>query len=106
MYFLFFDALDWQSTAGGRRLGPAECRVSEPTGLVPELRNRVLVYLLAYSGDRSEEVLRDPNDARRNGHRWAAVNHECGGLLRYGSECLGRVGCYFPGFLGICTKSN
>lgn len=53
---------------------------------VPELRNRALVYLLVCSGARSAEVLRGPNDARRDGHRWGDVDLEEGVLTVRGKS--------------------
>lgn len=41
-----------------------------------ELRDRALVYVLAYSGVRGGEVLSDPRDDRRNGLRWTDVDLE------------------------------
>jgi integrase len=38
-----------------------------------ELRNRVLVYVLAYTGVRGGEILSDPRDDRRNGITWDDV---------------------------------
>jgi integrase len=45
---------------------------------VEEARDRALVYLFAYSGARSAELLRDPNDSRRTGVTWADVDPEAG----------------------------
>jgi integrase len=45
---------------------------------VEEARDRALVYLFAYSGARSAELLRDPNDSRRTGVTWADVDIEAG----------------------------
>jgi integrase len=45
---------------------------------IEEARDRALVYLFAYSGARSAELLRDPNDSRRTGVTWADVNIEAG----------------------------
>ncbi len=45
---------------------------------VEEARDRALVYLFAYSGARSAELLRDPNDSRRTGVTWADVDIESG----------------------------
>jgi len=39
-----------------------------------ELRDRAFVYVLAYSGVRGGEILRDPNDGSRNGLRWEDVD--------------------------------
>ncbi|WP_137291595.1 tyrosine-type recombinase/integrase [Natronorubrum halophilum] len=41
-----------------------------------ELRDRALVYVLAYSGVRGGEILSDPRDDRRNGLRWGDVDLE------------------------------
>jgi integrase len=41
-----------------------------------ELRDRALVYVLAYSGVRGGEILSDPRDNRRNGLRWKDVDLE------------------------------
>lgn len=43
---------------------------------VKELRDRAFVYVLAYTGVRGGEVLRDPNDESRDGLRWGDVNLE------------------------------
>jgi integrase len=45
---------------------------------VEEARDRALVYLFAYSGARSAELLHDPNDSRRTGVTWADVDTEAG----------------------------
>lgn len=39
-----------------------------------ELRDRAFVYTIAFSGVRGGEILRDPNDPRRDGLRWEDVN--------------------------------
>lgn len=46
--------------------------------LIKALRDRTLVYVLAYTGIRVGEVFRDPNDAReeRDGLRWEYVDLE------------------------------
>lgn len=41
---------------------------------VKELRDRAFVYVLAYTGVRGGEILRDPNDEQRRGLRWGDVN--------------------------------
>jgi len=41
---------------------------------VKELRDRALVYVLAFTGVRGGEILRDPNDEQRRGLRWGDVN--------------------------------
>ena len=53
---------------------------------VKELRNRALAALLAYSGVRSGEILRDPNDQRRSGLRWRDVDLEAGTLVVLGKN--------------------
>jgi len=40
------------------------------------LRDRALVYLLAYSGTRGGEILSDPRDDRRNGLLWSDIDLE------------------------------
>lgn len=42
------------------------------------LRDRALVAAIAYSGVRGGEILKDPNDSRRTGLRWADVDLEGG----------------------------
>ena len=53
------------------------------TGLsaIKELRERALASLLAYSGVRGAEVLRDPNGERRGGIRWRDLDLEAGTLV-------------------------
>jgi integrase len=51
-----------------------------------ELRDRALAALLAYSGVRSAEVLRDPNDERRSGIHWRDLNLEAGTLVVLGKS--------------------
>jgi|APHM01.1.fsa_nt_gi Site-specific recombinase XerC len=46
--------------------------------VVEAARDRALVYLFAYSGARSAELLRDHNDPRRTGVAWADVDIEAG----------------------------
>src|SRR5699024_2880019 len=41
-----------------------------------EVRDRAIVYLLAYSGCRIGEIVRDPNDDRRRGLYWQDVDFE------------------------------
>ena len=53
---------------------------------VKELRDRALASLLAYSGVRGGEILRDPNDKRRSGIRWREVNLEAGTLVVLGKN--------------------
>jgi site-specific recombinase XerD len=55
-------------------------------GAIKELRDRALAALLAYSGVRGAEVLRDPNDRRRSGIRWRDVNLEAGTLVVLGKN--------------------
>ena len=45
-----------------------------------EVRDRAIVYLLAYSGCRIGEIVRDPNDDRRRGLYWQDVNFEASTL--------------------------
>jgi len=40
---------------------------------VVEIRDKALAYVLAYTGVRGAEILRDPRDTRRNGISWSAV---------------------------------
>lgn len=51
-----------------------------------ELRDRALVYVLAYSGVRGGEVLADPRDDRRSGLRWKDVDLENNQLLILGKN--------------------
>ena len=37
-------------------------------------RDRALVYILAYTAVRGAEIVRTPNDERRNGLRWTDVD--------------------------------
>ena len=53
---------------------------------VKELRDRALAALLAYSGVRGGEILRDPNDERRSGIRWRDVDLEAGTLVVLGKN--------------------
>ncbi|SIS13127.1 Site-specific recombinase XerD [Natronorubrum thiooxidans] len=46
------------------------------TDAFEELRDRALVYVLAYSGVRGGEILADPRDDRRSGLRWQDVDLE------------------------------
>lgn len=50
------------------------------------LRDRALVYVLAYSGVRGGEVLADPRDERRSGLRWKDVDLENNQLLVLGKN--------------------
>ena len=52
---------------------------------VKELRDRAFAALLAYSGVRGGEVLRDPND-RRSGLRWRDVDLDAGTLVVLGKN--------------------
>jgi integrase len=45
-----------------------------------EVRDRAIVYLLAYSGCRIGEIVRDPNDDRRRGLYWQDVDFEASTL--------------------------
>lgn len=60
----------------------------DETGLdaLEELRDRALVYVLAYSGARGGEILRDSRDDRRNGLRWTDVDLENNQLLVLGKS--------------------
>ena len=53
---------------------------------VKELRDRALAALLAYSGVRGGEILRDPSDQRRSGIRWREVDIEAGTLVVLGKN--------------------
>ena len=53
---------------------------------VKELRDRALASLLAYSGVRGAEILRDPNDERRSGLRWRDVDLDAGTLVVLGKN--------------------
>ena len=53
---------------------------------VKKLRDRALASLLAYSGVRGGEVLRDPNDKRRSGIRWRDIDLETGTLVVLGKN--------------------
>ena len=53
---------------------------------VKELRDRALATLLAYSGVRGAEILRDPNDKRRSGIRWRDVDLDAGTLVVLGKN--------------------
>ncbi len=50
------------------------------------LRDRALVYVLAYSGVRGGEILADPRDDRRSGLRWEDVDLENNQLLILGKN--------------------
>lgn len=47
-------------------------------------RDRALAYLLAFSGVRIGEIVRDPQDDRKNGLRWDHVNLERGVMRVFG----------------------
>ena len=49
-------------------------------------RDRVIVTLLALAGLRGAEMFRDPNDDRRNGLSWAAVDLENGTVEVFGKS--------------------
>ena len=51
------------------------------TDAIEALRDRALVYVLAYTGVRGGEILADPRDDRRDGLRWEDVSLD-GGHLR------------------------
>jgi len=53
---------------------------------VKELRDRALAALLAYSGVRGGEILRDPNDERRSGLRWRDIDLDAGTLVVLGKN--------------------
>ena len=55
-------------------------------GAIREFRDRALASLLAYSGVRGGEMLRDPSDQRRSGLRWRDVNLEAGTLVVLGKN--------------------
>jgi len=48
--------------------------VDRAADAVKELRDRAFVYVLAFTGVRGGEILRDPNDPDREGLRWGEVN--------------------------------
>lgn len=52
----------------------AEAIDEDGSDAIQELRDRALVFLLAYTGIRGGEFLRDPADERRNGIRWRDVD--------------------------------
>ena len=58
----------------------------EGLNAIKELRDRALASLLAYSGVRGAEVLRDPNDERRSGVRWRNLDLEAGTLVVLGKS--------------------
>jgi integrase len=58
----------------------------EGLSAIKELRDRALASLLAYSGVRGAEVLRDSNDERRIGVRWRDLDLEAGTLVVLGKS--------------------
>lgn len=56
------------------RVGQALDDVDRAADAVRDLRDRAFVYVLAFTGVRGGEVLRDPNDPDRDGLRWGDVN--------------------------------
>jgi integrase len=58
----------------------------EGLSAIKELRDRALASLLAYSGVRGAEVLRDPSDDRRRGLRWRDVDLDAGTLVVLGKS--------------------
>lgn len=62
-----------------RRVDSAYREPIAPTQILHKrLRDRTLVAMIAYSGVRGGEVLKDPNDERRTGLRWNDVDLEEG----------------------------
>ena len=59
---------------------------AEGLSAIKEFRDRALASLLAYSGVRGAEVLRDPNDERRSGVRWRDLDLEAGTLVVLGKS--------------------
>lgn len=53
---------------------------------VEEARDRALVYVIAYSGVRVGELVRDPNDDRRKGIHWRDVDLENGTISVLGKN--------------------
>lgn len=51
-----------------------------------EIRDRALVYVLAYSGVRGGEILSDPRDDERNGVTWADADLEENQILVLGKD--------------------
>lgn len=49
-------------------------------------RDRALVFLLAYSGARGAEVVRDPDDDKRDGVRWRDVDLDAGVMTVLGKD--------------------
>jgi len=56
------------------------------TDAIEALRDRALIYVLAYTGVRGGEVLADPRDDRRDGLRWEDVALEGGHLWVLGKN--------------------
>jgi len=56
------------------RVNSALDDVDHAVDAVKELRDRAFVYVIAYTGVRGAEILRDPNDPDRDGLRWGDVN--------------------------------
>jgi integrase len=77
-----------ERTALCRHVDEQADRALDEDGLdaVAALRDRALVYLLGYSGVRGGEVLRDPNDDRRDGLRWSDVYLDAGYVLVRGKS--------------------
>ena len=61
---------------------------------VKETRDRAFVAIIAYAGVRGGEVVRDPNDDRRQGVRWSDVDLETGTVtvLGKGDQAYETVG--------------
>jgi len=56
------------------------------TNAIEALRNRALVYVLAYTGVRGGEILADSRDDRRDGLRWEDVSLDGGYLWVLGKN--------------------
>ena len=54
--------------------------------VIEALRNRALVYVLAYTGVRGGEILADPRDDRRDGLRWEDISLDGGNLWVLGKN--------------------
>lgn len=48
---------------------------------IKEIRDRAFVAMIAYAGVRGGEIVRDPNDARREGVQWHDVSFENGTMF-------------------------
>jgi len=59
---------------------------SDDVGRKTAYRDRALVYLLAYSGARSAELVAVSDDADRNGLRWRHINLEAGTMQLFGKN--------------------